>query len=300
MKKTCIIIAGPTAVGKTEVALNLARSFNTRIISADSRQCFTELSIGVAKPAASELAEVFHYFINTHSIHENISAASFEKYALASADEIFLDNDITIMVGGTGLYINAFCHGLDPIPNIEKNIREEIMAAYENQGIQWLQEKIMKEDPAFHASGEIHNPQRMMRALEVIRSTGKSIQAFRNTQKKERPFDIIKIGLELPRNDLYQRINKRVDIMIQSGLENEARSLLPFRNLNALQTVGYRELFSYFDAEMTRPQAINLIKQHTRNYAKRQMTWFKKDNEIVWLPPDSSLVFRYVSQKIKT
>ena len=300
MKKTCIIIAGPTAVGKTEVALNLARSFNTRIISADSRQCFTELSIGVAKPAASELEEVFHYFINTHSIHENISAATFEKYALASADEIFLDNDLTIMVGGTGLYINAFCHGLDPIPNIEKNIREEIMAAYEIQGIQWLQEKIMKEDPDFHASGEIHNPQRMMRALEVIRSTGKSIQAFRNTQKKERPFDIIKIGLELPRNDLYQRINKRVDIMIQSGLENEARSLLPFRNLNALQTVGYRELFSYFDAEMTRPQAINLIKQHTRNYAKRQMTWFKKDNEIVWLPPDSSLVFRYISQKLKT
>ncbi len=300
MKKTCIILAGPTAVGKTEVALHLSRSFNTRIISADSRQCFKELSIGVAKPSATELAGVFHYFINTHSIHENISAADFEKFALESVQEIFLENDIAIMAGGTGLYINAFCHGLDPIPEIEKHIREEIIAAYELKGMQWLQDNIMKEDPAYYASGEIHNPQRIMRALEVIRATGKSILSYRNKQKAERPFDIIKIGLELPRNDLYQRINKRVEMMMESGLENEACSLLPYRNLNALQTVGYRELFSYFDAEITRQQAIELIKQHTRNYAKRQMTWFKKDNEIVWFPPDSSLVFRYIKEKLKT
>lgn len=298
MKKTCIIIAGPTAVGKTEVAINLARTYNTRIISADSRQCFRELTIGVAKPSTAELAKVFHYFINSHSIHENISAADFEKYALQSAEEIFLENDVAIMVGGTGLYINAFCHGLDMVPEIEKSIREEIITAYAKHGILWLQEQIMKHDPAYYATGEIHNPQRMMRALEVIRSTGNSILAYRKKQKVERPFDIIKIGLELPRNELYQRINSRVDVMMESGLENEARSLLPYRNLNALQTVGYRELFSYFDGEITRQHAMDLIKQHTRNYAKRQMTWFKKDTEIMWLPPQIHEINSFISKKI--
>jgi len=300
MKKTCIIISGPTAVGKTEVALNLARTFNTRIISADSRQCFKELTIGVAKPSTAELAEVFHYFINSHSIHDNISAADFEKYALQSAGEIFLENDIAIMVGGTGLYINAFCHGLDLIPETEKSIREEIIASYELNGMHWLQEQIGKHDPAYYATGEIHNPQRLMRALEVVRTTGKSILAYQTKKKAERPFDIIKIGLELPRNELYQRINERVDNMIASGLEKEALSLLPYRNLNALQTVGYRELFSYFDGDISRQHAIELIKQHTRNYAKRQITWFKKETDIIWLPPQMHEIKSFVSKKIKS
>ena len=300
MKKTCIIISGPTAVGKTEVALNLARTYHTRIISADSRQCFRELTIGVAKPSMAELAEVFHYFINSHSIHENISAADFEKYALQSAEKIFHENDMAIMVGGTGLYINAFCHGLDLIPEIEKSIREEIITAYDLHGIHWLQEQIMKHDPAYYATGEIHNPQRMMRALEVIRSTGNSILAYRKKQKIERPFNIIKIGLELPRNELYQRINSRVDVMMESGLENEARSLLLYRHLNALQTVGYRELFSYFDGDITRQHAIELIKQHTRNYAKRQITWFKKETDIMWMPPQIHEIDSFVSKIIKS
>lgn len=299
-EKTCIIIAGPTAAGKTAIALSLARTFNTHIISSDSRQCFREMSIGVAKPSAAELSEVFHYFIDSHSIHDNLSAADFENYALESVGKIFQENDIAIMVGGTGLYMNAFCHGLDQVPAIEKSIREEITAAYELHGIQWLQEQIMKYDPVYFASGEIQNPQRLMRALEVVRSTGKSILAYQTKKKAERPFDIIKIGLELPRNILYQRINERVDKMMESGFENEARSLSPFRKLNALQTVGYRELFSYFDGEITLQEAVELIKQHTRHYAKRQLTWFKKDADIMWLPPHIHEINSFISRIIKS
>ena len=290
MKKTCIIIAGPTAVGKTPIALNLAKHFNTQIISADSRQCFKELNIAVAKPAPAELSEIHHYFINSHSIHEAISAADYEKYALASAEKIFQQNDIAVMVGGTGLYIKAFCEGLDPIPAVDEKIRNGIITAYELHGIDWLQEQVKKNDPAYHASGEMQNPQRMMRALEVKLSTGNSITSFQTKQKVTRDFNIIQIGMELPREILYKQINSRVDEMMKIGLEEEARSLLPYRNLNALQTVGYKELFSYFDGEITLSKAVELIKQNTRHYAKRQMTWFKKDDSVEWIVPDVKLV----------
>ena len=290
MKKTSIIIAGPTAVGKTPIALNLAKHFNTQIISADSRQCFKELSIAVAKPAPAELSEIHHHFINSHSIHEAISAADYEKYALTSAEKIFQQNDIAVMVGGTGLYIKAFCEGLDPIPAVDEKIRNEIITAYELYGLDWLQEQVKKNDPAYHASGEMQNPQRMMRALEVKLSTGNSITTFQSKQKINRDFNIIQIGLELPRDILYTQINNRVDEMMKIGLEEEASLLLPNRNLNALQTVGYRELFSYFDGEISLPKAIELIKQNTRHYAKRQMTWFKKDDSVEWIVPDVKLV----------
>jgi len=299
MKNTCIIICGPTAVGKTSIALNIAKQFSTQIISADSRQCYRELNIAVAKPTVAELGYVHHYFINSHAIQDNLSAADFEQYALSAAGKIFQQNNIAVMVGGTGLYIKAFCEGLDTIPSINEAIRNNIISTYQQEGIGWLQEQLKILDPVYYASGEMQNPQRMMRALEVKLSTGEPISAFQSGNKTARDFNIIKIGLELPREILYSQINGRVDAMIEMGLVEEARSLLPFRNLNALQTVGYRELFSYFDGEISLSKAIELIKQNTRHYAKRQMTWFKKDEAINWLHPDIKIVSDYLKRNLE-
>jgi tRNA dimethylallyltransferase len=290
-QKTCIIICGPTASGKTDIAIDVAKQFNTQIISADSRQCFKELGIGVAKPSLEQLSTVHHYFINSHSITENISAADFEQYALEAINEIFKTKDVAVMVGGTGLYIKAFCEGLDDIAQTDPTIKTDIIENYKAYGITWLQEKLQKEDPLYFEKGEIQNPQRMMRALEVIRNTGKSIIAHQQKIKKERNFNIIKIGIEIPRAILYERINARVDKMMAQDLEKEARALFPQKDLNALQTVGYRELFDYFENYITLEKAVDLIKQNTRHYAKRQMTWFKKDEEVIWLQPNAVLPF---------
>jgi tRNA dimethylallyltransferase len=286
-----IIIAGPTASGKTDIAIQLAQHFNTEIISADSRQCFKELNIGVAKPSPEQLAAVHHYFINSHSITDNLSAADYERYAPDAADKIFAKNNTAIMCGGTGLYIKAFCEGLDAIPEADPAIKEEIAAGFAAMGIEWLRELIEKEDSLFFEKGESQNPHRLMRALEVKRSTGKSILELQTKLKKERPFEIIKICLDLPREVLYERINHRVDLMMEAGLEEEVRGLLPNKSLNALQTVGYRELFDYFEGEISLARAVELIKQNTRNYAKRQVTWFKKDDAVRWLKPED--VFEY-------
>lgn len=299
MKKTCIIICGPTAVGKTSIALAIARHFSTEIISADSRQCFKELTIGVAKPSATELAEVHHYFINSHSIQDNISAADFELYALNAVENIFLKNDVAVMVGGTGLYIKAFCEGMDEIPAIDPDIRNEIIRNYNDNGMQWLQQQVRENDEDYFAKGEIENPQRMMRALEVKLSTGRSIISFQSKTKKQRDFNIITIGLELPREILYQQINTRVDNMIKEGLVEEARSLISHKDLNALRTVGYKELFDHFDKKYSLERTIELIKQNTRHYAKRQMTWFKKDESVVWVNPDIKLVLEYLFKKFE-
>jgi tRNA dimethylallyltransferase len=295
-QKTCIIICGATASGKTDIAIDIAKQLNTQIISADSRQCFTELGIGVAKPSLEQLSAVHHYFINSHSITENISAADFEQYALESIAEIFNTNNTAVMVGGTGLYIKAFCEGLDDIAQTDPTIKSDIIENYTSYGITWLQEKLQQEDPLYFEKGEIQNPQRMMRALEVVRNTGKSIIAHQQKIKKERDFNIIKIGIEIPRPILYERINTRVDKMMTQGMEEEARTLLPQKDLNALQTVGYRELFEYFESKTTLEKAIELIKQNTRHYAKRQMTWFKKDEEVIWLLPESVMAF--IGQKL--
>lgn len=278
--KTCIIISGPTAVGKTALAIELALRYNTSIISADSRQCYKELTIGVAKPSKDELSQVHHYFINSHSVTEEVTAASFEKYALEAANEIFEKNDVAIMVGGTGLYIKAFCEGLDAIPAVEPSIRGAIIHQYENNGIEWLQKELKEKDPAYFETGETQNPQRMMRALEVMQSTGHSITHFQKGSKQVRDFNIIKVGLTLPREILYSRINLRVDTMLEEGLEAEVKELLPIKHLNALQTVGYSELFSYFEGTISRDAAIDDIKKNTRHYAKRQETWFKRDTSI--------------------
>jgi tRNA dimethylallyltransferase len=285
-KKTAYIILGPTAVGKTAAAIQLASDLKTKIISADSRQCFKELNIGVAKPNLSELEMVPHYFINSHHIVEQVNAALFEQLALQAAEEIFRDHEKLLMVGGTGLYIKAFCEGLDEIPEIDKGIRAQVTEAYTTDGLRGLQEEIKKHDPDFYAFGEILNPQRLIRAIEVMRSTGRSILSFRSGQKKQRPFDIVKIGLQLPREVLNQHIEHRVDLMMQSGLLDEVNQLRDHKDLNALQTVGYTELFGYLEGRFTMPEAIALIKKNTRQYAKRQMTWFKKDLSVKWIAPD--------------
>lgn len=283
--KTVIIIAGPTAVGKTAVAIRLAKYFETEIISADSRQCFKELSIGVARPSKQELKEVPHHFIASHSVQEELTAATFEQFALQKINELFLVNDIVVMVGGTGLYIKAFCEGLDLIPEIDPAIRQEIVRSYEASGINWLQEQLEKKDPLFSQAGEMQNPQRMMRALEVVESTGQSILSFRKGEKVKRDFNIIKIGLELPKAELHSSIHMRVDNMMEAGLLEEVKRLVHFRNLNALQTVGYAEIFEYIDDNISLQKAMEQIKTHTRQYAKRQLTWFKKDKEFTWFHP---------------
>lgn len=285
MNKTCIIISGPTAVGKTSAAIQVARHFNTEIISADSRQCFKELHIGVAKPSPGELASVKHHFINSHSIHDEINAAGFEQYALQAAHTIFQQHDIAVMTGGTGLYIKAFCEGIDEIPPALPGIRENIMAEFERSGLPWLQQQVKEEDPLYFSTGEIQNPRRLVRALEVVRSTGRSIRGFQQGKKITRDFRIIKTALELPKEELHRNINHRVDQMMEQGLLQEVKSLLPWRQLNALQTVGYTELFDYLDGKYSLEQAVEAIKKNTRQYAKRQMTWFRRDKETKWFTP---------------
>ena len=300
MEKTVIIIAGPTAVGKTAAAIDVARRLNTEIISADSRQCFKELNIGVARPSEEELAAVPHHFIASHSIQDEITAASYEEYALQKANELFQQHDYVVMVGGTGLYIKAFCEGLDAIPAIDPAIRNEIVNSYEQNGLSWLQEQVKVKDPLFFSQGEIQNPQRLMRALEVVEATGQSVLSFRKGQKAARDFNIIKTGLELPRPELNERINNRVDQMMQQGLLEEVKKLLRYKQLNALQTVGYKELFAYLDGEISLDKAVEQIKTNTRQYAKRQMTWFKKDAEMQWFTPgDTQKLMEYINTAIK-
>ena len=280
---TIYILAGPTAVGKTAVSVALAKALNTDIISADSRQCFIELSIGVARPSQEELTAVKHYFIADHSVETDINAGYFEKLALDKSETVFAQKNQLVMVGGTGLYIRAFCEGIDPMPPIEPSIREAIIADYTSKGLIWLQAELKHRDPVFWETAEQSNPQRLMRALEVLNATGKSILHFRTAQKKQRPFNIVKIGLEMPMDQLTHRINLRVDQMIHDGLIEEVQSVVQYRNKPALQTVGYKEVFDYLDGNISKEQAIQQIKHHTRQYAKRQMTWFKKDPDVKWI-----------------
>ncbi|HEY5407873.1 MAG TPA: tRNA (adenosine(37)-N6)-dimethylallyltransferase MiaA [Ginsengibacter sp.] len=275
-RKTCIVISGPTAVGKTDYGIEIAHKYTTHIISADSRQCYKELNIGVAKPSPGQLKSVQHYFINSHSIYDDINVKVFEQYALDAVNKIFETNDVAVMVGGTGLYIKAFCDGIDDVPLVNENIRDTINGTYQKTGIEWLQNEIKKTDPLFFTSGEIHNPQRMMRALEVKLSTGNSILDFHSGKKVSRDFEIKKINLEIPRNELYERINNRVDSMMNAGLLKEAEKLFTHRRLNALQTVGYKELFDFMEGKVSLDKAIDDIKKNTRHFAKRQITWFKK------------------------
>lgn len=285
-KKTVIIIAGPTAAGKTRVAIELAKHFRTEIISADSRQCFKELNIGVARPSEKELTEVPHHFIASHSIHDEMNAAGFETYALQKVKELFKKYAVVIMAGGTGLYIKAFCEGLDNIPAIDSSVRKTIIDKYEKFGMEWLQQEVLLKDPVFYASGEIQNPHRLMRALEVKEATGKSIIEFQKGNKTTRDFNIIKIGITPVKEKLHSNINARVDKMIEAGLVGEVKNLQAYKNVTALQTVGYTEIFNYLENKISLPDAVEKIKTSTRQYAKRQMTWFKKDPKMKWFTPE--------------
>jgi tRNA dimethylallyltransferase len=284
--KTLIVIAGPTAVGKTAIAIQVARHYNTVVLSADSRQFYREMSIGTAKPDADELAMVKHHFIDSHSIQENFSVGDFEKQALALLDELFAVHDVIVMAGGSGLYIKAVCEGFDNLPVADAGIRQKLNQNFTELGIKHLQERLKEVDPDYYEQVDIQNPQRLIRALEVFESTGKPISYYRKSTVNTRPFGIVKIGLNLPRDILYQQINYRVDKMVDLGLLDEVKLLIPHRGLNALNTVGYSELFDHFDGKNDLESALELIKQNTRHFAKRQLTWFRKDKDMHWLEAD--------------
>lgn len=284
--KTLIVIVGPTAIGKTELAIKLAQFFGTEIISADSRQFFKEMSIGTAKPNAEELAAAKHHFINSHSIHKLFSTGDFEVQALDVLDTIFANHNVAIMVGGSGLYINAVCNGLDELPEIDLEIRKRLNKQYTDEGIEPIQRHLKELDPIYFNKVDQSNPQRMIRGLEVFLSTGKSLSSFQTNSKKNRPFNIIKIGLNTDREKLYERINRRVDLMMEAGLLEEVKLLSEFKHLNALKTVGYTEFFDYLNGLTDLETATDLVKQNTRRFAKRQLTWFRRDDEINWYEPN--------------
>lgn len=282
------MIAGPTASGKTAVAIALAKRLGTEIVSADSRQCYKGMAIGTAQPTPEELAQVRHYFVNEYPVTKALTAADYEELALGYIEDIFSRHDTAVVCGGTGLYIKALCEGLDPMPETDATIVQQTEEVFRQQGMAWLQHAVATEDPEYYAKGEIHNPARMLRALSFVRSTGKSIVHYRTNNVKQRPFEIVKVALDVPRAALYERINERVDKMIADGLEDEVRQLLSHKQLKNLQTVGYAELFDYIDGKCTWEEAVDKIKQHTRNYAKRQITWFKKDKGFVWIDPNAN------------
>lgn len=297
--KYLVVIAGPTAVGKTELCLNLAKKFNTDIISSDSRQFFKETNLGTAKPSDMQLREVPHHFINTLSIHEDYDVKEFEKDALSLIDSIFQKNDIILMTGGSGLYIDAVCNGFDDMPQIDPATRKKIIDEYEINGLDFLKGEVKRHDPEYFDIVDQNNPQRLIRAIEVFRGTGRPFSSFRNKKKVERYFGIIKIGLERERAELYQRIDSRMDLMIQKGLFEEADSLLLYSDLNALQTVGYTEIFGFLRGKYDKIEAIRLLKRNSRRYAKRQLTWFKRDPKMTWFHPDQiEDVMAFISSQI--
>jgi len=277
-------------VGKTAIAIALAKRLGTEIVSADSRQCYREMSVGTAKPSAEELAAIKHHFIDTHSVTTALDAADYETLALGYLQDIFATHDAAVVCGGTGLYIKALCEGLDTMPAVSDEVVRDVNNEYETRGLQWLQHAVMEEDPDFYKEGEIKNPARLLRALIFKRSVGESIINYRTGEKKKRDFRIVRVGLELPREVLYERINMRIDKMMQDGLQDEVRNLYSLRHLKNLQTVGYSELFEHIEGLYTLQEAVDKIKQNTRHYAKRQMTWFRKDKEMHWLQADDPQV----------
>lgn len=288
-KHTLITIVGPTAIGKTALSIQLAKHFNADIVSCDSRQFFKEMTIGTAVPDAEELAAAKHHFIQNRSIFDAYNVGQFEKDALKKLDELFVENPIQIMVGGSGLYVDAVLKGLDYFPQVDANIRKKLIEKFEEQGIEVLQQQLKELDIETYNSIAIDNPQRIIRALEICIGTKTPYATFKNKPKAPRNFKSIKIGLTADRELIYNRINKRVDIMLENGLLEEAKSLHPNKELNALQTVGYKELFAYFDGNFTKEFAVDEIKKNTRRFAKRQLTWFKRDENTIWFDYKTNL-----------
>jgi len=284
-EKKLIVVAGPTAVGKTSVSIRLAEYFQTEIVSADSRQVYREMTVGTAKPSASDRKRVPHYFIDSHSAGEDYDAATYAEDALKVIHELFTRHDLVILCGGSGLYIKGVCDGFDEMPEVADDIRRDLIENYRARGIEWLQEQMQQLDPEGFQVMDRQNPHRLIRALEVQRSSGKSILSFRKNRRREHDFDILKIGLELPREELYERIDARMDEMIAQGLFEEARNLYPMRHHNALQTVGYQEIFDFMENKYDLEECVRLLKRNSRRYAKRQLTWFKKDPRFSWFDP---------------
>ncbi|HDZ06251.1 hypothetical protein LCGC14_0147750 [marine sediment metagenome] len=282
MNKILISVVGPTAIGKTKLAIHLAKQYNTEIISADSRQFFKEMNIGTAVPSLEEQAQAKHHFIQHKSITETYTVGDFEREAIQKISELFKIHDVVIMVGGSGLYVNAVTDGLNTFPTIDPSVREELNTELSENGIRSLQHKLKQLDPAYFNKVDIYNPQRVIRALEVAIGSGKPYSSFINKPKAERDFKLLSVGLRAERSLIYERINERVDLMVETGLLEEAKNVLPFRDYNALQTVGYKELFKYFDGEWTLDFAISEIKKNTRRFAKRQLTWFLRNEGTLW------------------
>lgn len=285
LRRNLIIITGPTAIGKTGLAVFIAKFLKTEIISFDSRQFYKEMKIGTAVPTDEERAEVPHHFIQNRSIHADYTVGDFEKDALKKIEKLFQKHDTVVMVGGSGMFEKAVTEGLDEFPEIDKSIREELNQEFENQGIEPLQNELQQVDPEYFKQVDLNNPVRIIRALEIYRGSGKPFSSFRKKQTAPRNFNLIKIGLELPREEIYERINRRVDLMMEEGLLEEVQSLYEFKHLNSLQTVGYKELFDYLDGKTELNFAVEEIKKNTRRYAKRQLTWYRKDQNIKWFSP---------------
>ena len=283
---TLLVLTGPTGVGKTNISLQLASYFNAPIVSSDSRQIYREMVIGTAAPSPEELSRAKHYFVGTRSVTEEYSAGQYELDAMVLLQELFKSHRVVLLVGGSMMYIDALCNGMDDIPAVEPEIRAYWQQQFAEHGLPFIQEALLKADPVHYHQVDLMNHKRIIHALEICSSTGKPYSSFRTGIRKQRPFRIVKIGLNRPRNELYERINLRVDQMIADGLVAEARRLYEFRHLNALNTVGYKELFACFDGEYDTNRAIELIKQNSRHYAKRQLTWFNRDTEIQWFHPD--------------
>ncbi len=301
MKPLLVIVAGATAVGKTAVSIQLAKHFDTEILSADSRQFFREIPIGTAAPSIAEQNGIVHHFIGSHTIAESVDAGRFEREAMVVLEELFTRKKIAFVCGGSGLYIDALCHGFDALPLGSSEIREALRKQLETSGIASLQEELQASDPVYFEQVDQQNPVRLIRALEIIRQSGKKYSELRSGKKVERPFRVLKIALDMDRAVLYERINKRVDAMVAQGLEAEARAVLPFRNFNALRTVGYKECFDFFDRKMDWTTAVDLIKQHSRNYAKRQGTWLRRDQEMNWFQAnDWNAILTCIEQQMKT
>lgn len=295
-----VVIVGPTGVGKTRLAIQLAKFFNTVIISADSRQFYRELKIGSGAPAEEELALVPHYFVGHLSVTDSYNVSKFEHDAIQIIDLHHTQRQVVILAGGSGLYVDAVCHGIDDLPDPDPSIRKMILQWYIEQGLEFLQEKVKELDPEYYQIVDKKNPKRLMRAIEVCLITGMPFSSLRVNKPKPRPFTVIKIGLYLPRPLLNSLIDQRVDKMMEMGLLEEARQLLPFRDLNALNTVGYKELFGYFDGKITLSEAVEKIKVNTHRFAKRQMTWFKKDLDIKWFRPDEyQQIIAYITERLK-
>lgn len=286
MKKTLVILLGPTGVGKTELCLSLAEELNTEIVSCDSRQFFRELKIGTAAPTEAQMQRVKHHLVGNLSIFDYYSCGRFKIDALKKLDELFQSKEVVLMTGGSMLYIDAICKGIDDIPNVDQELRDSLHERYANEGIDNILAELKLLDPEYYDMVDKKNHKRIIHALEICLTSGKTFSSFRKETAKERPFDIIKIGLNLPREELYERINKRVDIMFEEGLMEEAKTYYPHRNLNSLNTVGYKELFEYFDGNWDLDFAKNMIKQNSRRYAKKQLTWFNRDKDINWFRPD--------------